>query len=568
MPNRPHSTLTHGLTMTTAKHYEPVSTLLNVSSSNSSLIHPMTAATSYARAFLILTTLLLTMLLLTLSILSVALPHTLLALPPPAPLPLILWHGLGDNYAADGIQDVLSLASEIHPGTFTYAIRLGDDAGSDRTASFLGNTTIQIQDVCDAITSHPVLSNAPAVDALGFSQGGLLLRGLIQRCGDRIKVRSLVTFGSPHSGISTFKNCAPTDWLCQAAFGLLRGNTWSGFVQDRLVPAQYYRTLNASTGEPTEEYLEHSNLLADVNNEREERNQTYKDHLSKIEKFVMYRFEDENAVIPPESTWFGDVWQQPPPDDDDEKEGKRIVTPLRERKLYEEDWLGLRNLDESGGLEFKKTPGKHMQIGEDVLREVFDQYFGPPREGGVGDEWMVWSEQRLRALGVWTPLAIQELNLRIQQKEGLDAEEFGLNGEEVEDMAVVDDLNWIATAVPDYEAESAMLMVITDLRVQQLPILDALDEENVRMWIDISRLQQATSRVTVDSLSKTGLDEFLMAEALSATETSNVEALTSERFKQHLERAAELAKAEFNEAMEGKSRQKTDLENAFMIQDL
>lgn len=321
----------------------------------------------------------------TLFTLSAALPHTRLALSPLAPFPLILWHGLGDNYAADGIKDVLSLASEIHPGTFTYAIHLDDDAGSDRTASFLGNTTTQIQEVCDAITSHPVLSTAPAVDALGFSQGGLLLRALIQRCGDKIKVRSLVTFGSPHSGISTFKNCAPTDWLCQAAFGLLRGNTWSGFVQNRLVPAQYYRTLDDETGELTEEYLENSNLLADVNNEREKKNKTYSDHLTKLEKFVMYQFEDEDAVIPPESTWFGDVWQKPPSDDEDEDEGERIVTPLRKRKLYQEDWLGLKKLDDRGALEFKKTPGKHMQIGEKVLREIFKRYFGPPHETVAGE---------------------------------------------------------------------------------------------------------------------------------------------------------------------------------------
>ena len=339
-----------------------------------------------------------TTLLLNLSIFAAGLPYSLPAHASPAPLPLILWHGLGDNFAADGIKDVLSLASEIHPGIVTYAIRLGDDAGSDRTASFLGNTTTQIQEVCNAITSHPVLSNASAVDALGFSQGGLLLRGLIQRCGDKIKVRSLVTFGSPHSGISTFKNCEPTDWLCQAAFGLLRGNTWSGFVQNRVVPAQYYRTLDDETGQPIEEYLEDSNLLADVNSERKVKNQTYREHLSELEKFVMYRFEDEDAVIPAESTWFADVWQKPQSDDDRKKEAERIVTPLRKRKLYQEDWLGLKKLDERGGLVFRKTPGKHMQIDENALREAFERYFGPPKQGGVGDEWLRWIGQGAREL--------------------------------------------------------------------------------------------------------------------------------------------------------------------------
>ncbi|KAL9075228.1 MAG: hypothetical protein Q9157_004081 [Trypethelium eluteriae] len=323
--------------------------------------------------------------------------HSVLA-SSPAPLPLILWHGLGDNYRADGIQDVLSLAQEINPKTFTYAIRVDDDPSSDRTASFIGNTTTQIGQVCDAIASHPVLGKAPAVDALGFSQGGVLLRALVERCGDRIKVRSLVTFGSPHSGISQYQKCKPLDFLCKGAFALLRGNTWSDFVQDRLVPAQYFREIEDDTGEPTEAYLEHSNLLADVNNEGKEKNATYKKHLGAIERLVMYQFEEEDAVHEPESTWFGDVWIKPKPENDSDGEQERVVTPLKERTLYKEDWLGLKELDQKDGLIFKTTPGKHMQIGDDDLIYVFKNFFGLPTDGGVGSDPEVWNNERLEGL--------------------------------------------------------------------------------------------------------------------------------------------------------------------------
>ncbi|KAL9082919.1 MAG: hypothetical protein Q9165_008737 [Trypethelium subeluteriae] len=326
-----------------------------------------------------------------------AIPHSPLA-SSPAPLPLILWHGLGDNYHADGIQDVLSLAQEVHPKTFTYAIRLDEDPSSDRTASFIGNTTTQIEQVCNDIASHPVLGKAPAVDALGFSQGGVLLRALVERCGDRIKVRSLVTFGSPHSGISQYQNCKPLDFLCKGAFGLLRGNTWSAFVQNRLVPAQYFREIEDDTGEPTEAYLEYSNLLADVNNEGKEKNTTYKKHLGAIERLVMYQFEEEDAVHEPESTWFGDVWIKPKPENDSDEAQERVVTPLKERALYKEDWLGLKALDEKGGLIFKTTPGKHMQIGDDDLIYVFKNFFGPSTDGGVGNIPAVWTDERLEGL--------------------------------------------------------------------------------------------------------------------------------------------------------------------------
>lgn len=57
------------------------------------------------------------------------------------PLPLIIWHGLGDNYKADGLAQIGELAEAIHPGTFVYNIHIDDDASADRTATFFGNLT-------------------------------------------------------------------------------------------------------------------------------------------------------------------------------------------------------------------------------------------------------------------------------------------------------------------------------------------------------------------------------------------------------------------------------------------
>jgi palmitoyl-protein thioesterase len=47
------------------------------------------------------------------------------------PLPLVIWHGLGDNYAADGLTSVAQLAEEVNPGTFTYIIRIDDDSSAE-----------------------------------------------------------------------------------------------------------------------------------------------------------------------------------------------------------------------------------------------------------------------------------------------------------------------------------------------------------------------------------------------------------------------------------------------------
>lgn len=285
------------------------------------------------------------------------------------PLPLLIWHGLGDNYAADGLHSVGELANETIPGTYVYYIRLDEDAGSDRTATFLGNVTEQIAQVCQNIADHPVLSRAPGLNALGFSQGGQFLRGLVERCGDTVKVRNLVTFGSQHNGIAKYQLCKDGDWVCKGYIGLLKANTWGTWVQGHLVPAQYFKATNDTTGEPADEYLESSNFLADINNERVLKNVSYAKHLAGLDNFVMYLFEDDETVIPKESGWFAYT---------NGTDGS--VTQLRDRQIYKEDWIGLRKLDEKGGLHFKTTEGGHMQLGDKVLKEVFRTWFAPPRE--------------------------------------------------------------------------------------------------------------------------------------------------------------------------------------------
>lgn len=302
------------------------------------------------------------------------------ALPTPASkpsnssLPLLIWHGLGDTYDADGLRSTGDLAREIHPDTYVYYIRTDDDSGTDRKNTFFGNLTTQIEQVCEDIHSDPALAwpddasgNTIRVDALGFSQGGQFLRGLVQRCED-LQIRSLVTFGSQHSGISQFQVCGTFDLLCKGATALVKGNAWTDYVQRTVVPAQYYRTVNETTGLPTDGYLEKSEFIADVNNEREVKNKVYADRIASLENFVMYVFDEDTTVIPKDSGWFAEV---------NATSGE--ATPLRERPVYND--LGLDRLDERGGLVFRNASGGHMELDDEVLSEAFTDFFGPERDG-------------------------------------------------------------------------------------------------------------------------------------------------------------------------------------------
>jgi palmitoyl-protein thioesterase len=303
------------------------------------------------------------------------------------PLPVVIWHGLGDSANGEGLQEVAALVDEVNPGTYTYMIAVGANAGSaDRQASFFGNVTQQIDSVCDALAKDNILRTAPAVDALGFSQGGLFLRGYVERC-NAPKVRSLVTFGSPHNGIAEFQKCASsTDWICQGANALLKSSTvWSDFIQSRLVPAQYYRDTK-----DFDNYLEHSNYLADINNERARKNVSYADNLSQLERFVMILFNNDTTLIPKESAWFAEF-----------NETENSVTPLRLRPIYREDWIGLKQLDKKGGLKTVKLPGEHMRFNDKDLRRLFKLYFGPAGrafDDSAEFETADMEEERLRSL--------------------------------------------------------------------------------------------------------------------------------------------------------------------------
>jgi len=227
--------------------------------------------------------------------------------------------------------------------------------------------------VCADLASIPELT--AGFNAIGFSQGGQFLRAYVERCNSP-PLKTLVTFGSQHNGISDFiAACEPGDWVCKSAQSLLRSQKWSQLVQGRVIPAQYFRD-----PEDLNTYLEHSAFLADVNSEREEKNQTYKKNLETLERFVMFMFADDQTVVPKESAWWSDV---------NTTSGE--IVPLEKRSLYTEDWLGLKKLGGEGKLEFLEIPGEHMKFTDGLLKKVFEVYFGPSGKTG---QWTLGTQQQ------------------------------------------------------------------------------------------------------------------------------------------------------------------------------
>lgn len=273
--------------------------------------------------------------------------------------PLVIWHGLGDNYNSSSQNRVISLIQEVHPTIFIHSAYADIDPETDEKLSLFGDANLQIELVCSELQSIPQLQNG--FDAIGFSQGGLLLRGLVERCPS-LAINNLITFGSPHMGVSDLPLCSnPKDWVCKRRNAILKSQVWLDRIQRSILPALYFR-------DPVQydKYIFHSHFLADVNNELVDTfNGSYSENLVKINKLVLIKFNQDTTLVPKDSAWFADV---------DSVTGD--IIPLDETLLYSQDLIGLKELHLQNKIVFQEINEDHMVISNEFLLKTVREFTG------------------------------------------------------------------------------------------------------------------------------------------------------------------------------------------------
>ncbi|GAA5822822.1 hypothetical protein JCM3770_007205 [Rhodotorula araucariae] len=375
------------------------------------------------------------------AVLTVALASARPTSPLPPPVPIVIWHGLGDRFDAPGL---LSLKEDLEQtpdlaGVFVHIVQLGEDGTSDQRATFFGSANDHVARVCAQLAAlpeivDPLLNPSRQFDALGFSQGGQLLRAVVERCGaigagarsDGVRPRRLVTVGSQHMGISELPPCPPNSSPLSPCrlmhLSLVRSGIYTPWAQRNVIPAQYFR-------DPTriDEYLARNDFLRDVNNERvgdaqlaadgvarevgengdevPPRNATYKANLSALDRLVLFRFSDDVTVVPPHTAHFTlpspNATNCPPP-----SAPGCYATPLPWPRLalYRDDYVGLAALDAKKRVQRRVCEGAHMEIGDECWRaivRVFTTTRAGRRDDGdaapanVGDG-EVWHRERGR----------------------------------------------------------------------------------------------------------------------------------------------------------------------------
>lgn len=260
--------------------------------------------------------------------------------------PVVFWHGMGDT--AYGSININRIAlQKYYPNLPVLSVQIGGNVLEDELSGYFVNVNHQIESVCREILNDPVIKSAGSFNAVGFSQGAQFMRGLVQRCPltqNGIKVKNLVSLGGQHQGVFGLPKCY-NKVFCDHIRHLLSSAVYTPNVQEHLVQAEYWHDPKRE-----DEYRSKNVFLADINNENNI-NETYIRNLLSLDNFVMVKFEQDEMVVPRESSLFG--YYVP-------GQTKEMMT-LEMSALYTEDRLGLKRLKESGRLHMISVPGGHLQ---------------------------------------------------------------------------------------------------------------------------------------------------------------------------------------------------------------
>jgi len=240
---------------------------------------------------------------------------------------------------------------------------LNVEVGNGRQDSLFMDIDQQVMLLTKAIQSDPNLKKG--FNLIGHSQGGLLSRAYIERCNDP-PVYNFLSWAGPHAGqfgVPQFNAICPDYWCpwLDVIFSMIIENAYGSWIQNHISFASYWK-------DPFDwsSYLKYSHFIADVNNERDVKNSTYKARIISLNTMVLIYTTIDNIVIPKTSPWF--QFYAKGHDDEDS------IVPLKDTDQYQGDWIGLKTLDQKNKLKLYSIDCDHADIPRDICKSWYLKY--------------------------------------------------------------------------------------------------------------------------------------------------------------------------------------------------
>jgi len=270
--------------------------------------------------------------------------------------PVVLMHGLLSSPGA--LSATQRWIEDDFPGIYVLNMQIGNGKMDSMTTEM--NT--QVATFAKKVRDDPNLQ--AGFNIIGHSQGGLITRAYVERYNNP-PVYNLISWAGPQGGVfgvPEFNGLCP-DHDCPGLNDLLdilinqkRPTQW---LQDHFTFASYWKDpFNYA------DFLIYNTFLADINNERQIKNETYRKNILSLNSYLLVYSTDDTVVIPKESPWFYFYANN----------SDTQIVPLQKSNQYLYDWVGLHTLDDQQKLLLQHVPCNHHNIPQASCHQYYVLY--------------------------------------------------------------------------------------------------------------------------------------------------------------------------------------------------
>ncbi|KAA0163410.1 hypothetical protein FNF31_00587 [Cafeteria roenbergensis] len=249
--------------------------------------------------------------------------------------PVVLMHGLGDAGSNPGMEQLARTVSDAYPGKVSLAVNV-----SNGFLSYITPMQAQVDEFAATVRADPRL--AGGFDAVGLSQGGIIVRAYVEQYNDP-PVRNLIGVSGVMNGVF---NCPLMMQIIPFVCEIYETDP---YALDFILGFSEYFVLSQNKSL----YLSGNPFLPALNGQTTV-NETYKRNFESLNSVTLGMALNDTVVYPKESEQFGGyAWGT-----------KDTVFTMRQADFYESNSFGLRTLNEAGKVSMVQYEGDHLRFSD------------------------------------------------------------------------------------------------------------------------------------------------------------------------------------------------------------